>query len=333
MHKLFFFIFNNTLLSLSGFPLLFCILFFLHIPFTYSGTSDTNLIVKDTISLNVKLDKAISYEIYKQVTEEKARLIQTIGVTAALFSLLFAFIGVYFFKSVKSQLSKQIESQIKNKLEMELKKVILDFETRLEVSELDVLYLLPFEEFREKNANIDRFKKDFKIIEEKKDIDIIKKYLDRLIRIYFDIGKDNEIASIINYYKDRYELLETSWANYAISNMSLYSNSGASGYKNHSLFGCEKSLEVYADYGIPRAIKIIIYVIDYKNLRYNNDEDFKRDVENVLNEIINIKGNRTAFEVYNYLENLKYELSDTLDILNRFFRDKMEIIKEKHSGI
>ena len=72
-------------------------------------------------------------------------------------------------------------------------------------------------------------------------------------------------------YEKDFEFLESTWANIGIADVNLYKTYAADIYKNRALNALNKSLSIKPNYGIPYAVKMLLYMVEYQRTKELNE--------------------------------------------------------------
>ena len=108
--------------------------------------------------------------------------------------------------------------------------------------------------------------------------------------------------------------------------MNLYRFDGIKEYREASLEAAKKSINRLPNYGVPRAVILIVYMIDY----VRGKEIDKNHILDMIQEINSGDHTLVSKETYNYLESCK-ELSweKYVDPLYELFPEEMKKMKNK----
>lgn len=114
-------------------------------------------------------------------------------------------------------------------------------------------------------------------------------------------GIDEALQEINAKFHKYFDFSEQSWANIAIANMNLYRLDGMSEYREYCLEACKESIKRLGNYGTPRAVMLIIHMIDYERKKQVN----KDDLLNMINEINSGDDMLVSYGTYKYLADTK----------------------------
>ncbi len=121
--------------------------------------------------------------------------------------------------------------------------------------------------------------------------------IDALMRTYYyskDKEKYKKMVTLIKQYEGKIDLEPQTYANAAIAHSNIYELYGNSHDRDNSLDNCDKSLNRSKEYGLPYAIKLEIYMIDYvkafddaqRNAALDNIRRVFKAVENNQSKVV-----------------------------------------------
>jgi tetratricopeptide (TPR) repeat protein len=164
-----------------------------------------------------------------------------------------------------------------------------------------------------------------------KDRETVSDYLDWLFRWTFLKGSYEDLDKLRVEYEKDYDFTPETWANIAIAAMFLFEENNSSVYKKRAIEAYEKALEKRPDYGLPHAVRLIIYMIAYER---QGDPKVKEIEVNNAKKILNgiTSGSRyiTSHEAYEYLDKNRKDkaIGYYIDML---FENFPELMKELHA--
>lgn len=273
----------------------------------------------DPLPTNIGEEK-IEIMIHKVLNEYITTLLSICAILLAVLGGIIGFVG-----------NKLIQKYIKKSVEA------VNFEQRI----LTEVYAIDKNLFDEKNDRIAHEHKIKNMLAEalKNDNEKTKRLAELSLGIIYDKGWEKTVIDLCKPYEDMpMKLNYRTWSNYAIANMNGYNRCVLSDvYKEHTFKGCKNSLNNHPVYGVPYAIEIIIYAIDYrtyKNQERNKNNDDKLNeiyklIEGQLNSILIQNYEYTIYDLYNYLT-IKTQpqwIVDIVKLLNELFPEKMEKLK------
>ena len=139
-----------------------------------------------------------------------------------------------------------------------------------------------------------------------KDKTLAYEFLDEFFRWTFQLGEYEKLDQYRLQYETDFEFKPSTWANIAIGDMFLYEESASPIYLQRALDANNKALESLPSYGIPLAVRLIIYAIDIDRAADNATRDENITNANLLLHQINSGSSQiTAYETYEYLKQLE----------------------------
>ena len=133
--------------------------------------------------------------------------------------------------------------------------------------------------------------------------DLVSVILDGIIAWTFNLTKYEELDKIRRDYGNTYNLSEVSWANIAIADMILYVESNSPIYKKRCREVIELSLEELPSYGVPHAISLILFMVEYdRSSAQQQKSEIFRSVLNLFQSLKQASRGITTYECYNYLK-------------------------------
>jgi hypothetical protein len=170
----------------------------------------------------------------------------------------------------------------------------------------------------------------FKAKDSSKNKEFLQKQLNTIIRNLYDASMDEDIIELKEKFHDHFEFDAESWANIAISNMNLYRLDGMNEFRENSIEACRESIKRKANYGTPRAVILILNMIDYERKK----QIHKDDIKNMLLEVISGDDTLVSFYTYDYLlrtKNIK-EWGKYIDHLDTLFPQEMNRLLERYNS-
>ena len=161
---------------------------------------------------------------------------------------------------------------------------------------------------------------------------LMGKYMDELIRVNFDLGKNDELARLVQEHENRCPISEESWANVGIANMELYYKSASPEYRDMAIKASDNSLKVLPNYGEPLAVKLLVHIFGYvKTGDPNKKDELKRNCREIIEHLNAGEDTITAKEAYNYI----FKKTGTLyrpyiEELLELFPAEMESMKKRY---
>jgi len=161
---------------------------------------------------------------------------------------------------------------------------------------------------------------------------LMGKYMDELIRVNFDLGKNDELAKLVQEHENRCPISEESWANVGIANMDLYFKSASPEYRDMAIKASDNSLKVLPSYGEPLAVKLLVYIFGYvKTGDTNKKDELKKNCREIIEQLNAGEDTITAKEAYNYIFKKTGPLYlPYIEELLELFPAEMELMKRRH---
>lgn len=147
-----------------------------------------------------------------------------------------------------------------------------------------------------------------------KNKEFLQEQLNKIIFNLYTAGMYEFIQDLRVKFQNDFEFNAESWANIAIANMNMYRFDGMNEYREYCLEACKESIKRRGNYGTPRAVVLIIYMIDYERKKQIN----KDDVQNIINEINSGDDTFVSHGTYDYLDRTK-EIQEWERYINHLF--------------
>jgi hypothetical protein len=162
-----------------------------------------------------------------------------------------------------------------------------------------------------------------------KDKKFLQKQLDEMILRLYDSGKQQEIINLKDEFENDFEFSEVSWVNIAISYLNYYNWNGLKVYRDKSIEACNKSIDKSPNFGTPRAVTLIIFMVDYdmkKEIDLNN-------IKYLINEINAGSDKYISYYSYLYLEDMlnKEAWKKYVDYLFELCPEEMNNMKNRYN--
>jgi len=237
---------------------------------------------------------------------------ENINIIIAVLTLLGGYFGIP--KLIEAGLRHMQIVRIKKKAEKLADKIIIDKDKK---SIRDVPL---FEEV--KNLL-------FKAKDSMKNKELLQKQLDVIIRELYDSRMHEDIQELRIKFQDYFEFSAESWANIAISNMNLYRLDGMNEFRDNSISASIESNKRRANYGTPKAVILIISMIDFERKKQINKDDLKK----MINEIVSGDDTLVSYETYDYLTRTKQikEWEKYVNHLYVLFPEEMNEMESRYS--
>jgi hypothetical protein len=161
-----------------------------------------------------------------------------------------------------------------------------------------------------------------------KNKEFLQEQLEQIIGNLYDAGMYEGLQELRAKFQNDFEFSARSWANLAIANMNLYLFDGVNEYREYCLEACKESIKRLGNYGDPRAVMLIIYMIDYERKKQIN----KDNIRNMINEINSGEDTLVSYETYDYLLRTK-EIkgwSKYIDHLFNLYPNEMGEMKNRY---
>lgn len=161
-----------------------------------------------------------------------------------------------------------------------------------------------------------------------KNKEFLQEQLNEIIRSLYKGMVYEFIQELRAKFQNDFEFDVESWANIAIANMSLYRFDGMNEYREYCLEACKESIKRKGNYGTPRAVILIIHMIDYERKKQIN----KDDVQGMINEINSGDDTYVSGETYKYLLSVKEipEWGKYIDHLFNLYPSEMDKMKNRY---
>lgn len=164
----------------------------------------------------------------------------------------------------------------------------------------------------EKKFNSNELIQELTAFLESKEIAIRKEkrvaLIDALMSCYYstptkNVGETyNKMIELLRTYEKNYELLPETYANAAIALKNSYDQSGSKVDRHTCIDSCDKSIGRLTDYGEPYAIKLEVFMMDYKKAFDDKERnDAVENIKRVFNAIENNKSKILCTEILNRL--------------------------------
>ncbi|POY39334.1 hypothetical protein C3K47_02210 [Solitalea longa] len=163
--------------------------------------------------------------------------------------------------------------------------------------------------------------------------DILAAYIiDRLVPFHFSQSQYESLDKIWMKYNERIKFSDSTCANIAIAYMGLYIENTVPRNKELCLLACDRANEIVFDYGIPMAVRLIIYMIDYERSYVESEKEMeKTNAIKLLRRISSGTLNVMAYETYNYIDISKDKRYSKkyVELLYQLAPDEMKALKAK----
>ena len=161
-----------------------------------------------------------------------------------------------------------------------------------------------------------------------KNKEFLQEQLNKIIRNLYKTGMNEFIQELRAKFQNDFEFSVESWANIAIANINLYRLDGMSEYREYCLEACKESIKRQGNYGTPRALILIIHMIDYERKKQIN----KDDAQNMINEVNSGDDTMVSYDTYNYLLITKkiHEWEKYIDHLFNLYPSEMDKMKNRY---
>ncbi len=160
-------------------------------------------------------------------------------------------------------------------------------------------------------------------------------FVDEYFRWTFQLGEYEKLDKYRLQYEKDFELKPSTWANIAIADMFLYEESASPIYLQRALDANKKALESLPTYGIPHAVKLIIYAIDIDRAPDNAIRDKNITEANLLLHQLNSGSSQiTAVETYEYLKQLENDqvAGHYIESLHAMFSENMKLMEQTYAN-
>jgi hypothetical protein len=157
-------------------------------------------------------------------------------------------------------------------------------------------------------------------------------YFQEIIRIAFDKKDYYAINELAKEFNTKITISATSWADVAIANMDMYNSSNNLEDYKSSIYACNRSTAMLADYGVPYMIRIYLELINYKLAKSSNRLEKELEARNLIVEIVNelmAKPLVAGYEAYNYFL-INASWSDYNKIFQTEFESEYNLIYQKY---
>lgn len=159
--------------------------------------------------------------------------------------------------------------------------------------------------------------------------------IDALMRtLYYSKEKDNykKMVKLIKQYEDKFDLEPMTYANAAIAHSNIYELHGMEDDRNNSLDNCDKSLNRSKDYGLPYAIKMEIFMIDY--VKAVDDAQKQKALDNLKRIFRTIENNQSTVVPVDIVDRIEIDrkvayLKPYFVQLEKMFASELDRIRER----
>ncbi len=160
-----------------------------------------------------------------------------------------------------------------------------------------------------------------------KNKDFLQNQLNITIRNLYDSTMYDDIQELRESFEEYFEFSDESWANIAIANMNLYHWDGMKEYRDYALSAAWKSISKRPNYGDPKAVILLVNMIDHSRGREINTEELRE----FLSEILSGEDLMVSRTTYNYLELIRQipAWEKYFNHLFELFPDEMEKMKQR----
>ncbi|MCO4294027.1 hypothetical protein NF867_14265 [Solitalea sp. MAHUQ-68] len=159
--------------------------------------------------------------------------------------------------------------------------------------------------------------------------------IDRLVPIHFAQSQYESLDKIWVRYSDRIKFSDSTYANIAIAYMGLYIETTVPRNKELCIVACDKANEVIYDYGVPVAVKLMIYMIDYDRSYVDEEKELeKTNAIKLLRRVSTGTLNVMAYETFNYIDISKDKpySKKYVELLYKVAPDEMKELKAKYEA-
>lgn len=199
---------------------------------------------------------------------------------------------------------------------------------------------------KEKEYNGKELIQEIKSFIENKEIEIRSEkriaLIEALMRCYYMTPDDNEqekyknMIQLLRKYETDYELLPETYANAAIALSNSYDQYGIKADRDTCIESCDKSVVNNKDYGEPSAIKLEVFMMDYK--KAFDDEERAEAVDNIKRTFNAIENNKSKALCVQIIDRLDRDSATVPSLreynteLEKMFPDNLIDIKERVSS-
>lgn len=150
--------------------------------------------------------------------------------------------------------------------------------------------------------------------------------LDAIIRYYYYGLNTNKMIALIDEYGSKYNLTATSYANAGLAFLDKYEASNQQEYHDSCVKYCDEAIRKTFDYGIPYAVKLFLYIIDYMRAFDDAGRDAASDnIKKVFHQVKFTRSNYIAKEVIDRMNVSKNSfLKDYIEQLELLFADELK---------
>lgn len=120
--------------------------------------------------------------------------------------------------------------------------------------------------------------------------------IDALMLLYYyskDREREKKMVGLIKKYEDKFDLEPQTYANAAIAHSRIYELHGIDSDRINCIDNCDKSIKRNKDYGIPYAVKLEVYMIDY--VKAVDEKQKQEALENLQKTFRQIENNQSRF--------------------------------------
>lgn len=120
--------------------------------------------------------------------------------------------------------------------------------------------------------------------------------IDALMLLYYyskDRDRYKKMVELIRKYEDKFDLEPQTYANAAIAHSNIYELHGIESDRINCIDNCDKSIKRNKDYGIPYAVKLEVYMIDY--VKAVDEKQKQEALENLQKTFRQIENNQSRF--------------------------------------
>jgi hypothetical protein len=166
------------------------------------------------------------------------------------------------------------------------------------------------------------------------DKELVNEFLDYLFRWTYATRAYEEIDKLRIKYEKDFDFKETTWVNIAISDMNLYDQHYAPIYKKRANSAIDHSLDKLPNYGVPYAVRLIIHMIDYKNMDAQDEKKLeKRETQKLFNIVNSGESLVTSYETYDYLiGNEGTRFHDYFLMLVDNYPEQMKLMEKRYNS-
>jgi len=155
--------------------------------------------------------------------------------------------------------------------------------------------------------------------------------LDAIIRYYYYGLNTDKMIALIDEYGSKYNLTATSYANAGLAFIDKYEASNQQEFHDSCVKYCDEAIKKTFDYGIPYAVKLFLYSIDYTRAFDDASKEAAADnIKKVFHQIKFTRSNYIAKEILDRIEVSRNSfLKNYIEQLQQLFADDLEELKQR----